>query len=71
VSLLEGTGVPEHIRAWSSADVLAVEADMVARLVDRARGTGQPATLTDGDAEGLDVAQRDAVAALAAPPRCW
>ncbi len=65
VPLLERVNVPEHIRAWSSADVLAVEADIVARLIDRATSPGQPTTLTDGDAEGLDVAQRDAVAALA------
>jgi len=65
VPLLERAGVPEHIRAWSSADVLAVEADIVARLIDRAASPGQPTTLREGDAEGLDVAQRDAVAALA------
>lgn len=64
VPLLERTGVPEHIRAWCSAEVLRVEADIVARLIDRAKSSGQPATLTDGDAAGLDVAQRDAVAAL-------
>ena len=64
VPLLECVSVPEHIRAWSSADVLAVEADIVARLIDRATSPGQP-TLTDGDAEGLDIAQREAVAALA------
>ena len=65
VPLLGRTGVPEHIRAWSSTDVLAVEADIVARLIDRGTSPSQPATLRDGDAAGLDVAQRDAVAALA------
>jgi exodeoxyribonuclease V alpha subunit len=65
VPLLEGVSVPEHIRAWSSADVLAVEADIVGRLIDRATSPSQPMTLGQGDGERLDVAQRDAVAALA------
>jgi len=65
VPLLEAARVPEHIRAWSSADVLAVEADIVARLIERATSPGQPTTLRTGDGEGLDVAQREAVAALA------
>jgi exodeoxyribonuclease V alpha subunit len=57
--------VPEHIRALTSPEVLAVEADIVARLVHRAE---QPASAADidGDQVGaLDVAQREAVAALA------
>ncbi|CAN5175945.1 hypothetical protein BH18ACT9_BH18ACT9_05350 [soil metagenome] len=65
VPLLESASVPEHIRAWSSADVLAVEADIVTRLIGRATSPGQPTTLREGGAEGLDMAQRDAVAALA------
>ena len=63
--LLQRTGVPEHIRALTSPEVLAVEADIVARLVHRAE---QPASAADidGDQVGaLDVAQREAVAALA------
>src|SRR4051794_4238731 len=36
VPLLDRDGVPEHIRAWTSAPVLAVEADLTARLVARA-----------------------------------
>ncbi len=64
VPLLEGASVPEHIRAWTSADVLAVEADIV-RLIGRATSPSQPTTLRKGEGKGLDVAQRDAVAALA------
>ncbi|MGH3472059.1 MAG: AAA family ATPase [Nocardioidaceae bacterium] len=65
VPLLQQVGVPEHIRALSSPEVLAVEADVVARLVHRAE---QSVTMADPHpvrVEGLDVAQRDAVAALA------
>ncbi len=67
--LLQQAGVPEHIRALSSPDVLAVEADIVARLVQRAE---HPAIAADivrdkiSDTVGaLDVAQREAVAMLA------
>ncbi len=66
---LQQAGVPEHIRALSSPDVLAVEADIVARLVQRAE---HPAIAADivrdkiSDTVGaLDVAQREAVAMLA------
>ncbi|MEP6816388.1 MAG: MobF family relaxase, partial [Marmoricola sp.] len=69
VPLLERAGVPEHIRALSSPEVLAVEADIVTRLVQRAE---QPAIAADidsvkvGDQVGArDVAQREAVAVLA------
>jgi len=41
VPLLERVSVPEHIRAGSSADVLAVEADIVARLIHRATSPSQ------------------------------
>ena len=71
--LLERSGVPEHIRALSSHEVLAVEADLVTRLVNRA---AQPVTAADLDSEeagvqlgALDVAQRAAVAALAGTAR--
>ena len=39
--LLDRDGVPEHIRAWTSAPVLAVEAELTARLAARA-GIGVP-----------------------------
>ncbi|WP_336031980.1 MobF family relaxase [Geodermatophilus sp. FMUSA9-8] len=70
-------GVPEHIRAWTSAPVLAVEADLTARLAFRAseRPVGVPgANLTArvdvaAGAPGLDPRQAAAVAALAGPRR--
>src|SRR3954447_14106222 len=40
-------GVPEHIRAWTSPAVLAVEADLTARLT--ARATERPAGAPDTD----------------------
>ncbi|TFV63624.1 TrwC relaxase [Geodermatophilus sp. DF01-2] len=64
-------GVPEHIRAWTSSPVLAVEADLTARLASRA--TERPAGFPDnnptppvavGDSR-LDPGQAAAVAALA------
>jgi exodeoxyribonuclease V alpha subunit len=44
VPLLDRDGVPEHIRAWTSSPVLAVEADLTARLASRAaeRPVGVP-----------------------------
>jgi exodeoxyribonuclease V alpha subunit len=43
VPLLDRDGVPEHIRAWTSAPVLAVEADLTTRLAacaaERSTGT--------------------------------
>jgi exodeoxyribonuclease V alpha subunit len=73
VPLLDRGGVPEHIRAWTSAPVLAVEADLTARLASRAT-TGRPAGVPDPDltppvevAAGparLDPGQAAAVAAL-------
>src|SRR4051812_4194989 len=66
-------GVPEHIRAWTSAPVLAVEADLMSRLA--ARATERPAGVPDTDltppvdvavgAMRLDPGQAAAVAALA------
>ncbi|WP_336029194.1 MobF family relaxase [Geodermatophilus sp. FMUSA9-8] len=68
-------GVPEHIRAWTSGPVLAVEADLTARLA--ARATGRPAGVPDidptppvdvaGVASRLDGGQAAAVAALVGP----
>src|SRR4051794_3935812 len=73
VPLLERGGVPEHIRAWTSAPVLAVEADLTARLA--ARATERPAGVPGphptppvdvaAGATRLDVGQAAAVAALA------
>src|SRR4051794_26627754 len=45
--LLDRDEVPEHIRAWTSAAVLAVEADLTARLA--ARATQPPAGAPDPD----------------------
>ncbi|WP_347059650.1 MobF family relaxase [Blastococcus sp. HT6-30] len=75
VPLLDRAGVPEHIRAWTSSPVLAVEADLTARLASRAteRWAGVPGTdLTVDAAVGatrLDAGQAAAVAALAGPRR--
>jgi len=65
--LLPRADVPEHIRAWTSRDVLAVEADIVTRLIHRAEQPAHPAALPTpdgGDPASLDVAQRAAVASL-------
>ncbi|MBN1094019.1 relaxase domain-containing protein [Blastococcus sp. TML/M2B] len=73
VPLLDRGGVPEHIRAWTSGPVLAVEADLTARLA--ARATERPAGAPGPDptppvdlaagAARLDPGQATAVAALA------
>ncbi len=62
--LLDRDDVPEHIRSLTSDQVLAVEADIVKRLVARAeRPTSPPGRLrVSGD---LDPAQREVVSALA------
>ena len=66
--------MPEHIRALTSPEVLAVEADLVTRLIGRAEQPAHVAAFADPDgdpqpdgrrARGLDVAQRAAVASLA------
>jgi len=59
-------GVPEHIRALTSVDVLRVEADITGRLAARAAHPGRPVPITRGH---LDEAQQDAVAALAGTHR--
>src|SRR4051794_531700 len=72
VPLLDRGGVPGHIRAWTSAPVLAVEANLTARLAARAsdRPTGVstpgPAPVIDvaAGATRLDAGQAAAVAAL-------
>jgi conjugative relaxase-like TrwC/TraI family protein len=63
--LLDRHGVPEHIRALTSAQVVAVEADLVTRLAHRADQAANPADLDGREIGTLDVAQREAVAALA------
>ena len=71
--LLPRTDVPEHIRTWTSPEVLAVEADLVTRLIGRAEQPAHVAGFADPDLdaqpdpgpEDLDVAQRAAVATLA------
>jgi exodeoxyribonuclease V alpha subunit len=50
VRLLEGGHVPEHVRALTSPEVLAVEADLTTRLTNR---------LTDPAAASVDRIQRD------------
>ncbi|MCW2846567.1 MAG: ATP-dependent exoDNAse [Marmoricola sp.] len=75
--LLPRTDVPEHIRSLTSREVLAVEADLVTRLIGRAEQPAHVAAFADPDAdpqpdagahagaEELDVAQLAAVASLA------
>ncbi|MFT4008826.1 MAG: MobF family relaxase [Nocardioidaceae bacterium] len=64
VPLLDQQGGPEHVRSLTSLRVLAVEADLVAAMVQRAAGRLEPAQSVSLLA-GLDQAQRDAVAVLA------
>jgi conjugative relaxase-like TrwC/TraI family protein len=64
VPLIDGPDVPEHVRSLTSPRVLAVEADIVSLLADRA---AEPATRAMGAStavEGLDDLQCAAVAAL-------
>ena len=68
--LLTRDDVPEHVRALTSREVLAVEADFVTRLIDRAEQPAAPTRLARDAARvvagrGLDHAQRRVVAALA------
>src|SRR5664279_5168149 len=61
VPLLRRGDVPEHIRALTSPAVLAVEADIVTRLIGRAEQHADLAFLADPDrpeTRTLDVAQR-------------
>ena len=63
--LLQRDDVPNHVRALTSDRVLAVEADIVTRLVDRAERPGTPARVGRVAARyDLDPGQRDVVAAL-------
>ncbi|RBY90060.1 TrwC relaxase [Blastococcus sp. TF02A-26] len=73
VPLLRTDGVPEHIRSWTSAPVLAVEADLTARLaaraVERPVGVESPEPTPPVDVTAavarLDPGQAAAVTALA------
>jgi conjugative relaxase-like TrwC/TraI family protein len=56
-------GVPEHVRALTSPAVLEVEADITTAMIARAQESPVRAHLEP--AAGLDVAQREVVAALA------
>lgn len=62
VSLLDYQGAPEHIRALTSHDVLAVEADLGASFAARASLPGFPEPVSS---RNLDDVQLQAVAALA------
>src|SRR4051794_41111860 len=65
--LLPGQQMPEHVRAWTSQQVLDVEADLTARLATRTTtcdAVVSPALAAVPDA-GLDAGQAVAVAALA------
>ena len=63
--LLRRDDVPGHVRALTSNEVLAVESDIVARLVARAEPPGTPASVGHVVArQQLDQGQRDVVGAL-------
>ena len=63
--LLHRDDVPDHVRALTSREVLAVESDIVARLVARAEHPGTPARVGPVVARRqLDQGQRDVVGAL-------
>jgi exodeoxyribonuclease V alpha subunit len=72
VPLLHHAGVPEHVRALTSPHVLRTEADIVARLADRASVPPSSASVPPAPAvgspeagTGLDEFQRTAAAVLA------
>jgi exodeoxyribonuclease V alpha subunit len=69
VPLTDRPDVPEHIRALTSRQVLAVEADLTTRLIARAEtASTEPTPLAGSHYEvdgALDLTQRDVVAALA------
>lgn len=65
VPLLSQPGVPEHIRALTSPHVLDVEADIVARLADRAGVPPTSMAVPPTVQTELDEPQRTAVAVLA------
>ena len=70
IPLLAGGGVPEHVRAWTFPAVLAVEADLAARLAARGTHHGRNADLRPdlwNGMERLDAGQAATAAALAGP----
>ncbi len=70
IPLLAGDGVPEHVRAWTSPAMLAVEADLAARLAARGTHHGVHADLRPdllNGMERLDAGQAATAAALAGP----
>jgi len=70
VPLLDAPGVPEHVRGLTSPHVLAVEADLVTAIADRAANPTTPAALhTSPSSSGLDAAQHNAVRILAGDAR--
>ncbi|WP_245177146.1 MobF family relaxase [Geodermatophilus sp. DF01-2] len=74
VPLVDREGVPEHVRCWTSRPVLAVEADLVARVAARAAigGPDPDLTLPDHLASGgarLVAGQAAAVAVLTGDQR--
>lgn len=64
VTLLDRTDVPEHIRSFTSSQVLDVEADVVARMARRAR-PARTLRLTARDPDRPDPAQAAVIGALA------
>ncbi len=64
VPLLHQVGVPDHVRSLTSTNVLRTEADIVARLADRASVPPGRAVLSPDAGTGLDELQRTAVTTL-------
>ncbi len=76
--LLARADVPEHIRALTSREVLAVEADLVTRLIGRAEQPAHVAAFADPDgdpdptrARRLGCRAASGVACLAGRPSSW
>ncbi|GGF36357.1 hypothetical protein GCM10011519_07330 [Marmoricola endophyticus] len=68
--LLQRDDVPEHLRALTSRDVLAVEADIVERLATRAEHSGGREPLgSSASLRHLDASQRDVVSAILSDAR--
>jgi exodeoxyribonuclease V alpha subunit len=66
VRLLDRDDIPEHVRALTSPEVLAVEDELTTRLTRRAHA---PVAHADVVSEGLDPTQRRVLAALAGQAR--
>lgn len=62
--LLSRPDVPEHVRSYTSPEVLAVETDILTRMASRAAQSGSTALLPRGAAKILDSGQLAAVAVL-------